>query len=149
MKKYFLLLSVVGLFLTTNIKAHESEEFSKWNIDLNVTAFDFYSPKMEKFSSFKENMGIGPDFSLTRQWSKTGLGLSANIASPSISFTKDNLGNSNSNKYLVFAGPGLAYNFQNEYLIPAKSPVAPFIFANALASVAQIDEQGGGSHLWY
>ena len=49
MKKYFLLLSVVGLFLTTNIKAHESEEFSKWNIDLNVTAFDFYSPKMEKF----------------------------------------------------------------------------------------------------
>jgi outer membrane protein OmpA-like peptidoglycan-associated protein len=146
MKKYFLLASIVGLFLTTNLKAQEtakSEEFSKWVIDLNVTAFDFYSPKMNKFSSFKENMAIGPDFSLTRLSSKTGLGISANIASPSISFLKDNAGNSNANKYLVFAGPGLAYNFQNQYLIPSKSPVAPFIFANALASVAQIDNLGG------
>ncbi len=145
MKNYFLLLSLVGLFLTPNVKAQEAntEEFSKWIIDLNVTAFDFYSPKMDKFSSFKENMAIGPDFSLTRQWSKTGLGLSANIASPSISFLKDNSGNTNANKYLAFAGLGLAYNLQNQYLIPSKSPVAPFIFANAMASVAQIDNQGG------
>ncbi|HUH75221.1 MAG TPA: OmpA family protein [Chitinophagales bacterium] len=145
MKKYFLLASLVGLFLTTNVKAQEanSEEFTKWIIDLNVSAFDFYSPKNDKFSSFKENMAIGPDFSLTRQWSKTGLGITANIASPSISFLQDADGKSTVNRYLAFAGPGLAYNFQNQYLIKSKSPVAPFVFANAMASVAQLDDKGG------
>lgn len=126
----------------SNINAQENEEngFSKWTFDANVTAFDFYSPKLNKFSSFKENMAIGPDFSLTRHWSKTGLGLSANLLSPTGNFLQKSETLPETNRYLFMAGPGLQYNFQNSYLIPAKSPVAPFVFANALVSAAQVGE---------
>lgn len=140
MKSKLIFSTLLAAALITNAKAQESEEngFAKWTFDANVTAFDFVSPKLEKFSSFKENMSIGPDLSLTRHWSKTGLGLSANILSPSGSFLAKRADLPQSNRYLFMAGPGLQYNFQNEYLIPAKSPVAPFVFANALVSVAQV-----------
>lgn len=146
MTKRILLSGVFALLLATFAIAQDSQEeksgFAKWTFDANVTALDFHTPQLKKFSSFKEKMAIGPDFTLTRHWSKVGLGLSANMLSPSISFLKEKTEGVDINKYLLMAGPGLVYNFQNEYLIKAESPVAPFIFANALASVAQIEDKG-------
>ncbi len=153
MKKSLLMSGLLFFFLSSFAFAQDLENegngFATWTFDLNVSALDFYSPKLEKFSSFKEKMAIGPDFSATRHWSKTGLGLSANVLSPSVSFLKGNGHDIDINKYVVMFGPGLVYNFQNEYLIKAKSPVAPFIFADALATVAQVNDLGGKSRFGF
>lgn len=143
MKRNFISV-IIACFLFSNAFANESGDngFAKWTFDINATAFDFYSPKLNKFSSFKQKMAIGPDFNMTRHWSKTGLGVSANILSPSLGFITEKEGLPTINKYLAMVGPGLVYNFQNEYLIKASSPVAPFVFANALASVAQVPSEG-------
>src|SRR5690554_1383174 len=145
MRKSFL-AGFIMLFFLTGTFAEESKDgnngFATWTLDVNVSALDFYTPKLNEFSSFKEKMALGPDLSLTRHWSKVGLGISANLLSPSISFLKDNKHGVEVNKYIGMVGPGLVYNFQNEYLIKSSSPVAPFIFANAMASAAQIADKG-------
>lgn len=136
----FIMLFFLGVTFAQESKS-ENDGFATWTLDVNVSALDFYTPKLKEFSSFKEKMAIGPDLSLTRHWSKVGLGISTNILSPSVSFLKEDKNGVSVNKYIAMVGPGLVYNFQNQYLIKASSPVAPFVFANALASAAQITDK--------
>ena len=149
MRKKFLLGGLFAMVLATSTFAQEPEGsqksndgFPTWTFDIDASALDFYSPKLNDFQFFKRKMAIGPDINVTRQWSKVGLGLSANVLSPSITFLDRQDGSAapvqpEVNDYLVMFGPGLTYFFQNQYLIKAKSPVAPFVFANTLVSVAR------------
>ena len=136
----FIMLFFLGVTFAQESKS-ENDGFATWTLDVNVSSLDFYTPTLKEFSSFKEKMAIGPDLSLTRHWSKVGLGISTNILSPSVSFLKEDKNGVSVNKYIAMVGPGLVYNFQNQYLIKASSPVAPFVFANALASAAQITDK--------
>ncbi|MCO5248101.1 MAG: OmpA family protein [Chitinophagales bacterium] len=135
MKKVIFSLFCISILYSIHAQEKVKGDFPKWNLGFNVSALDFYTPKLHTFSSFKKQMAIGPDVSLIRNFPKVGLGVSANILSPSI--IEGDL-TSDLNRYLLMFGPGITYNFANEYLIPAKSPVAPYLFANALASVAQV-----------
>lgn len=130
----FLLLSLVFI---GSVNAQERKNISaeKWNLGVNVAALDFYTPKLNEFSSFKKNMAIGPDVTFIRNFFKSGIGISANLLSPNI---MDQSLEPLSNKYLLMFGPGLIYNFSNSYMIPAKFPIAPYLFVNALSSVATV-----------
>jgi len=140
MKRDYMLVVLLCVLSVFRVSAQDVEESdSKWLIGINVTAYDFYSPKLNQFSSFKKQMAFGPDINVTRNWFKTGLGLNINLASPSSSFLrKTDASLPAVNNYMLFFGPGLVYNFQNSYMIPAKCAVAPYLFANFTGSVAQI-----------
>lgn len=122
---------------------------SEWSMGINATALDFYTPKLNTFSSFKQRMAIGPDINFTRNFFKTGLGVSANLLAPAGLAPKTNASLPDINKYLLMVGPGLVYNFQNAYLIKPHSPVAPYVFANALGSWARVPEGGNNDKLGF
>lgn len=134
MKKFGLSLLVLAILFQVNAQEKKNLSAEKWTLGFNVAALDFYTPKLNEFSSFKKGMAIGPDVTITRNWFKTGLGVTANILSPNIQ-SKDL--DQDANNYLLMFGPGAVYNFQNSYMIPAKFPIAPYLFANALGSVAK------------
>ena len=147
MKKIFLsLLCISMLSFSMNAQDEGNEQFPKWLLGVNVTALDFFTPKLKSFSSFKKQMAIGPDVVITRNYPKTGLGITGNILSPNI--IDDNL-TPELNKYLLMFGPGVVYNFSNEYLIPAKFPVSPYLFANALGSVAKVPAEANKSKMGF
>lgn len=137
MKRKYLLGGILALLLATNAGAQEKKNLSaeKWTLGFNAAALDFYTPKLNEFSSFKKSMAIGPDVTISRNFFKSGFGITANILSPNI--MNDKL-EPVANKYLLMFGPGVTYNFSNSYMIPAKFPISPYLFANALGSVAKV-----------
>jgi outer membrane protein OmpA-like peptidoglycan-associated protein len=123
-------------------KDTDNTSASEWSLNLNVAALDFYSPMLNKFSSFQERMAFGPDLTIQRNYFKTGLGVSINFMAPGGLSTKANPNLPALNRHLLMIGPGLTYNFQNAYMLKSSFPVAPYVFANAVGSWIRVPENG-------
>lgn len=136
-KYIFSAFLALGLLVKTNAQESSNVTSGKWNLNIGTTLFDFNRPVTGNFKGLKDNLVIGPDITVTRNFVKSGFGISGNVLMPFIYKNSD----LNINRYYLMFGPGLVYNLQNNYLIPAKSFIAPYLFANALASVAEVPSE--------
>jgi outer membrane protein OmpA-like peptidoglycan-associated protein len=100
---------------------------SKWSIGLGMEVADFYSPKLDKLSTFKKPIWFGPRLTMWRNFnSSVALGL--DLGSYAFSSKLDDATLPPVNTYNLLYSGLAAYKFNNGYILKEDAAVAPYLF---------------------